>query len=262
MIGVSSHCGYVLSGGYGKVRVMEMVISGLVGAVLGLLVTGLLHPLADRLEQVSRRLWRVRPLLVHIEQDRRLIWAGSPPWVPAAVWVPTLPTDAPPADANDWSAWAARLGGHDADVTMLQVTLQARRDVAVVVDRPAVRHCRSELSLGAVLLCPVGGADLLPRRIELDFDTFDGDVAVPRFLDYDEEAQLPALALAGGEIERFHIWAVARTGLHQWQMELPLLVDGRRRRIVLNDGGDAFRLAGAEGLPTYTWDGATWVPFT
>jgi hypothetical protein len=239
---------------------MELIFSGLVGAALGVVVTGLLHPLAERLERFSRRLWRSRPLLVHIEADRRLIWAGSPPWVAAAVWVPRLPQEQPPEDANDWSAWAGRLGGHDADVTMLQVTLQAKSAVSVVVDRPAVRHSREELTDGAILLCPVGGADLLPRRIELDLDTFAGDSTLSRFLDYDEEAPLPALQLAGGDVERFQIWATATSGYHQWQLELPLLVDGRRERFVVNNGGDAFRLVGIEGLPTYAWDRGQWSP--
>lgn len=237
---------------------MELLIGGLVGAVLGVVVTGLLHPVAERLERFSRRLWRSHPLFVHIETDRKLIWAGSPPWVAAAVWIPHVPTEPPPEDANEWSAWARGQGGHDADVTMLQVTLQAKSAMSVVVDRPAVRHNRDDLASGAILLCPVGGADLLPRRIELDLDTFAGDSALARFLDYDEEMPMPSVQLAAGDVERFHIWATAISGYHQWQLELPLLVDGRRERFVVNDGGDAFQLVGSEGLPEYTWDGAGW----
>lgn len=237
---------------------VDVLISGLVGALLGLLVTALLHPLAERLERLSRRLWGWKPLLLHIEQDRRLIWAGSPPWVPAAVWLPELPQDAPPENPDDWGAWARSRRGCDADVGMLQVTLQAKSAVSVVVDRPAVRHRRDDLDYGVILICPVGGADLLPRRLELDLDTFGGDTALSRFLDYDEEAPMPALQLASGEVERFAIWARTESGMHQWQLELPLLVDGRRERFVVNDGGNAFRLAGAGDLPTYRWDGQVW----
>ena len=61
-------------------------------------------------------------------------------------------------------------------------------------------------------------------------------------------------------MERFQIWATATSGYHQWQLELPLLVDGRRERFVVNNGGDAFRLVGIEGLPTYAWDRGQWFP--
>jgi hypothetical protein len=109
---------------------MELLVGAVVGAVVGVAVSALFHPIAERLERLSRRLWRVRPLFVHVEADRRIIWAGSPPWIPAAVWLPEMPQEPPPDDANDWSGWARRLGGHDADITMIEVTLQARKDVS------------------------------------------------------------------------------------------------------------------------------------
>lgn len=171
---------------------MEVLLGAVVGAVVAVAVTALLHPVAERLERASRRLWKVGPLFVHVETDRRVIWAGSPPWIPAAVWVPEMPDEQPPMDANDWSTWARRLGGHDADVTMLEVTLQARKDMSLVIDRPMIRHARSDDRRGVIALCRVGGADLLPRRIEVDLDLFEGDVGVTQHLDYDEEVPWPS----------------------------------------------------------------------
>lgn len=240
---------------------MEVLVGALVGAVVGVAITGLLHPMAERLERFSRRLWRVRPLFVHIEADRRLIWAGSPPWIPAAVWLPEMPREQPPLDANDWSAWGRRLGGHDADVTMLQVTLQARKDVSLVVDRPMIRYARSDDRRGVIALCPVGGADLLPRRIDVDLDTFDGDVAMTQHLDYDEEVPWPSISLAPGEVERLHIWAKASSGFHQWRLELPVLVDGRRRLVPVDNAGDAFTTVGFDGIPKVVWIEGHWEYF-
>lgn len=240
---------------------MELLLGAVVGALVGVGVSALFHPLAERLERFARRLWRVQPIFIHVESNRRTIWAGSPPWVPAAVWLPHRPQEAPPEDANDWSAWARRLGGHDADVTMLQVTLQARKDVSLVIDRPMLRHTHSHDQRGFIALCRVGGADLLPKRIEVDLDMFGGDVAMIQHLDYDEEIPMPALALAPGEVERLHIWAKASSGYHQWRLELPVLLDGRRLLVPVDDGGDAFTTVGVGSIPKLVWSEGAWQDF-
>jgi hypothetical protein len=219
------------------------------GAVAGLAATVLFHPVAERLERASRRLWRVNPLLVHVERDPEVIWAGSPPWVGTSVWLPDHVTEHPPSKCMAWSQWARRRSGHDADLTFLEITLQARKDTSLVIGTPIVRQRTDQVLGGRVLQCPVGGADLEPRRIELDLDTFGDDHALVDFIVDGESSSFPTVALAPGDIERFHIWARARTGRHQRRLELPVLVDGRRRVVNVDDGGDPFVTVGSEGLP-------------
>jgi hypothetical protein len=124
-----------------------------------------------------------------------------------------------------------------------------------------IRHVRSDERRGLIALCPVGGADLLPRRIEVDLDMFDGDIAMTRHLDYDEEVPLPSISLAPGEVERLHIWARAASGFHQWRLELPVLVDGRRQLVPVDDKGDAFMTVGTDSFPKIVWTDGAWQLF-
>lgn len=120
--------------------IMIDVADAAFGAALGVVATILVHPAAERIERLSRRLWRVDPLFVHIERDPALIWAGSPPWVGTSVWLPDHVTDQPPPGCLNWSSWARRRAGHDADLTFLEVTLQARKDMSLVISTPLVRQ--------------------------------------------------------------------------------------------------------------------------
>jgi hypothetical protein len=219
------------------------IVGFLVGAVLGPLI----RPWSTWLERQARHLWRENPLIVHVERDQSLIWAGAPPWVGFSYFFrDTVPHQLPPSACFDWSRWAERHGGVDVGVTILEVTIQAKTDVSVVVDPLRVRNQRREPPRGVFVTCPAGGADLTPRRFSIELDTTDPPIV--DFLNADGDfEQPPRLTLSAGEIERFHIWATARSpGWNEWTLELPLLVEGRRRIVSVGDGRAPFVTVGPD----------------
>ncbi len=220
---------------------LTALVSGSVGAAVGQAAGGV--------GGLGRRLRP--PVWVHVEDDPELVWLGSPPWVGAAVLLgPDVDpaVSSPPSDCRGWSAWARALGGCDADRSELLVTVGGRGGASVVVEGVRVRTTRAEVPAGStVLRCPVGGASMEPRRVEVGLDDFASPTAV--FLDRGGQPSAPfAFAVDGGTPERFHVVVRARSGMHRWTADLVLLVDGRRVVRPLFDRGRVGVTAGPHGL--------------
>ncbi len=226
------------------VDVPELLIGGLLGVLLGAFV----RPLSARLERLARSVWRESPLLVHVEQDPAIIWVGTPDWVPFSVYFrEVLHLPPPPDDRTEWLAWAKRQGGKDVFVTQLSVTMQAKTDVAVVVEGVRAKSRTRPVTEGYVVTRPTGGAGLSPRHFSVDLD-WGPDPVVTFYGDGGEPAPVPTMRIAAGDIERFQIWAEASQGWHDWSLELLLLVEGRRMTVPINNNGAPFTTVGQEGL--------------
>ena len=238
---------------------VDLLLGALVGFLLGSTLGPLVRPWTAWLERLFRRAWRENPLLVHVEHNPSIMWAGAPPWVGASVFFAgTFPGDSPPGACTDWHQWATRRGGIDVGLTMLQVTIQAKVEAAVVIETPIVRSKSSELPSGVVGTCPVGGAAMVPRHFEIDLDSFGVPTVSFRSAGDGEFIPPPSFVLAAGEVERFQIWARASRGLHKWTLDLPLLVEGRRTTVSVADGHQPFATVGsdeASGIEFFWQDG-------
>lgn len=239
-------------------RVKDIILL-FAGAVVGWLLTALLYPLARPTVVLSRRLWRIRPLDAYVERDPEIIWAGCPPWVAANFWFPTLPPSDPPDDCRSWWEWARRYNGRDAQQTTLKITVQARQDASLIIEGVRLRHAHTQPvpENGIVAVCPVGGASLSPRRIEINLDW--NGVGSMSWLEGDEYLTgPPVLTLAPGEIEQFHVWAKSTNGYHEWELELLMLLNGRRLTQVINDNGKPFVTVGTAGQLMTMRSGDSW----
>jgi hypothetical protein len=240
---------------------VDLWLGALLGFAVGAVLAASGRPLTSWLERLfRRRVWRENPVLVHVERDQSLIWAGNPPWVGFTYFfTDTFPSEPPPEACVDWSRWAIKHGGLDVGLTMLEITIQAKADAAVVIGMPRVRTTQRSRPTGVVAVCPAGGADLAPRRFEIDLDTFDPPSISYMNAQSGEDASPPTFKLAAGDVERFHIWARASGGLHEWTIDLPLLVEGHRQVITVADGRGQFITIGShQGQDEHFWWDGQW----
>ena len=241
---------------------MKDVLLIIVGTIIGIVITALFHPLSRWLERVSRRLWRTSPIYVHIDSDPSIIWAGYPPWVGSSVWLPSIPSEGPPESCLDWRSWALKAGGSDGQQSTLRITIQAREDVALVIETVSVRQNNvidsAEVG-GCFLTCQTAGAAISPRRIEVQLDWGRG-AATATWIDQDgSPTTAPQLSLSAGEFEQFHIWAKTEQGRHEWWLELLLIVEGRRVVVPIHqEHNGSFVTIGCRGLPQLSWQNGQW----
>ena len=243
---------------------MIWLLGVLCGAVVAILVAAVVKPVSDRLAEVSDRLWGAPALFVHVEHDPRLIWANMPPWVGFAYcFEDGLPLEPPPSVAFDSWQWARRNGGVNMGISVLQVTLQARSGVSVVIEDVLARNVRRNKSGGVGVVFPAGGASLCPRRFDVDLDAWSPPIVEFRVGADADPIPAPSFQLAPGETERFHIWVRARHGWNDWSVQLPLLVNGRRQYQDIGTEAKPFTTVGSD-VPTASYmpgrDG-TWLPF-
>ncbi|WP_208879633.1 hypothetical protein [Streptomyces sp. PBH53] len=230
---------------------MDKFYAAVAGGFVMLLLTPVIHPLAKRLELLSRSLYRIKPVSIHVERDPSIVWAGFPNWIGASVWLPELP-DSAPSHPTDWYQWARQIGGCDAGMTVLKVTITSRELASVVVDPPKLRY--EELAVGnppkgVIATRPVGGAAIDPRRIQVNLG-FGGAMWVNP---HGEPIEALSVNLEAGETEQFYLFASAESGRYKWHLELPVLVDGKRKIVKIDDGGQPFITYGVEGFREFLW---------
>lgn len=216
----------------------------IVGAIIGFVVNELL---GRGLRRVLRSRSRRTPLVVHVETDPSIIWAGLPPWIGAGFLVPSdADVASPPEHCPDWRTWALARGGVDEEMTQIRITLTARDNLLVVVDAVRVKvHHRKASPAWRSIVCAAGGASVTPRRGEIDLSLFDPPVV--EWLDEDGDAVgMPTFSLTKSEAEVLHLWVkVAAHEWVEWSAELLVIVDGERQVVPITDKGKPFVTAGA-----------------
>jgi hypothetical protein len=226
------------------------------GAIVGWAVNQFLPGLWRR---ISRQ-----PLIhVYVETDPAIIWAGAPPWVGASYLVPDARgLGSPPSNfCPDWYTWLRERGAVAGGMTEAEITLTAGTDLTIAIDGIRAKVVRRGTPPSWVhLLCAVGGADITPRHIRIELDTFDPPTT--SFIDEEgQPAKWPRLSLTKGELEKLHVMAEARAEDVEWTAELLTIVNGKRRNFTIDDKGKPFRTCATEGLPTYGWYGVSgWEP--
>lgn len=208
---------------------------------------------------IWKKLARRPPLIVHVETDPAIMYAGQPNWDGFAFVSDRIPSHIgqPPGPVcREWRRWISGAGIFDADRTELRVSLLGKTDSTVLVDGVRVISLARGSPHGTKYMCPVGGAEGSPRRLELDLDWNPG---VVRFVAAGDEPTGPfLLTLARNEVEVLLIEARASRAAVEWTAELLFLVDGKRMTVELNDAGGPFRTSGTDGLPTLMWTGTDW----
>jgi len=228
------------------------------GAMIMLIITPIFHPLSRRLESISQRIYRIKPVSVHVETDPSIAWAGFPNWIASWVWLPRLPDEPPPEHPTDWHAWAQRHGGCDAYTTAVKVTIASRVSTTVVVNQPKLRFesvPTEEWREGVVAVNPVGGAALEPRRIEVLPEN-----GTTMWVDEGGQSIGPlSLTLSPGEVEEFYIFTRVGSGLYKWRLELPVLVDDKRTTVPISGPSEGwFKTCGREGFQEHMYTDGSW----
>lgn len=231
------------------------------GAAIGFVVN---EALGRSLRGAERRRTLRRPLLVHVETDPAVIWAGMPPWISAGFLMPPeAEMTAPPGHCPEWRSWAHAQGGVDQRVTQVRVTVTARQNLVVVVDALQVKvHSRTPVPPWRSIICGVGGADITPRRAEIRLS--DTQIPLVQWLDDDGSViHLPTFSVSSSEAEVLHLWAYVGDEWVEWSAQLLMLVDGRRHRVEISDGGMPFVTSGSAGsISQHMWssEGDRWSP--
>lgn len=235
---------------------VDKFYAAVAGGIVMLLLTPAIHPLSKRLEALSRRIYKIKPVSIHVERDPSVIYAGFPRWVGSSVWLPELP-DSAPDDPTDWNSWAQGLGGADAYLTVLKITITSRQIATVVVNPPKVR--RDSLPIGTppkglVATSPVGGAEMDPRRIQINLE-----MGTAIWVNPDgRPIEARSVTLSSGDVEQFYVYVMAEIGRYSWHLELPVLIDGHREIIRITDGERPFITYGMDGFTEYLWHDDSW----
>lgn len=160
--------------------------------------------------------------------------------------------EVPPDDVDSWWSWAHGLGGEPVGQVRLVVTIQLLIDRAVVVDEPRVVKRRVEDPDGIeVRPSPMGGAGFWPRIHQFDL-TASG--ARPSVMNEALEHAPSNFKLTRDDTERVDILCRADQGSWEWTVTLPVIVDGRRHELTIDDDGRPFRtVSSAKATSSQTW---------
>lgn len=230
----------------------------------GGLAASVIEPINRGLARVGRRTARDRGLAVHVETDPSVIWAGTPDWVAFQYFFPTteLPTP-PPPNPRKWRAWAVAEGGLDLWESVVRLTIVGTAPVTVLLETPDVMVTRTPLPPGRKVLHPVGGAEISPRAYRVDLDIFgeqSPDISLVEEGDSVRQAPL-SFSLERNAVEQILLRVQSQQqGLYSWRARLPILIDGKRKYVDIDDGGVPFLLAGGDLLDTSIWQDDRWVP--
>ena len=144
----------------------EVLLVGL-GAVLGWAAT---YFLPGFWAKVARR----PPLRIHVEPDPKISMAAYRSWDGYSFHIPRRIDEIgePPGPVcREWWTWAHGMEGMDAGYTHVRLMVTGLSDMDVVVDALQVRVLdRYDAPAGTTIICATGGADLVPRHIDVDLD--------------------------------------------------------------------------------------------
>lgn len=145
----------------------------------------------------------------------------------------------------------------------LQITLTAWQDLRILVDALRVEVLSTPPGpVGTKVICPAGGADIVPRQLEVTLSTF-ASAVIPRAGGSGERVGNFAFSLSPGESERFSLWVKAsdEAECFKWVAMLDLLVNNERRTVRIADGDQPFTLHRATSSHAFAWQHGAWVPY-
>lgn len=222
----------------------------------------LIEPVNRWIGRVGRRASSDRGLQAHVESDPAVIWAGMPDWIGFHYFFPgQVPAEAPPASPRDWRTWAYQRGGYDLQQSTVRLTLVGTAPVTAVVETPIVLAVGADLPEGDRVVHPVGGAEVQPRSFDVDLDTFGPEHPIVQLVAEGGESPSGPLSwsIARNEAQQILIQVRSPTPvLYRWTARIPVLIDGSRQYLDVDDHGEPFVFAGGELDAWKRWDGSEW----
>jgi len=236
---------------------------GVLATVATLLLSTLLEPVRQQFGKLGRVLSGYSGVQTHVELDPNIVWAGSPPWRSTSYFLPGDDTaDLGPLDHNDLRAWVYRRGGYDAVESTARVTLVGVGSATVLVETPIVTAMEDPLPEGHQITFLAGGASLSPRSFDVNLDYFGVFNPIVSFNDEGSPAQRSTVSfsLKTNEVEQFLIRVSYKApSLIHWSARIPILVDGRRQFLEVDDHGAPITFAGGEWSGgNLSWNGSDW----
>lgn len=148
--------------------------------------------------------------------------------------------DVPADDVDQWWTWSRGLGGVPVDHVRVVVTIQLLVDRAVVVDEPRIAKRRIPGPKGVLVMpSPMGGDGFWPRVYQFDLDS---DTSRPKVLAAALEFAPTGFRLTRDGTERIDILCATETGAWEWTVTIPVIVDGKRHELVVDDNGEPFQV--------------------
>ena len=145
---------------------------------------------------------------------------------------------------------------------MFQIVLQAPTEAAVVINRFDVEvRRRGEPIDGVEVVCPTAGAELNPRRIQVDLDA---DPPTVTYLRIEGDTAVPAnlrITVSQSDPEVLEVWADTEECDCEWIGILSYVADGQPGTLEITNNGDVFRTSGEDNAVSYVWLEDAWVLF-
>lgn len=237
-------------------------LAGLGSGLLGAFLLSLFEPVNRWVGQLGRRLARDSGVRLHIEQDPAVIWAGMPDWVSFALFLPAdKPLGVPPTSPRAWREWVQGLGGWDLGLQTIRLTLIGASPVVVIVETPEFSVAEHEVPDGHKLLHRTGGADISPRAINVELDSFGATFPTISWTETGGASSTRPVSFSLGKNEAEQILiniSSDRQRLFEWTARLPILVDGRRHYLEIDDAGQPFKFVGGAQTSGLDWTGTSW----
>lgn len=206
--------------------------------------------------------WRERqPLRLHLDEDPRVIYRNTPPWVSFPCFFPRPASAVPPPPSGGplaWWAWARQNGGIPAVYSESQVTIQCKTKTSVLVDGIEIStHEEWESPSGTIVFHPTGGADITHRQFAVNLSTF-VSTAIPVEAG-GERVKSFSFTVSESDIERVSLRASSseERRIFKWSATLHLIAGGSRRTHEINSEAKPFELH-TGGLPFHYWSGDSW----
>jgi hypothetical protein len=206
---------------------------------------------SERFETFGRRAVGGHGVRVHVETNPALM-DTSGGYVPVSFWFAGGDAVSEPRDhAVAWWDWAKSHGGVDVNTSAVQVTIQSTLPRAIVVDPPTLHSSNLQRPPGFVRTPQgLGGGDVTPRIFLFDLDR---PAQPPTYVDPSGKSRGKSFSIAANETERLIIAVTTERDMHCWSVSLPLIVDGKRMDLKVDDDGQDFRTIGESGYETIYW---------
>lgn len=242
-------------------------ISGLPSSV-GRLVLGPLH---GAVTEKTNRLWasqtRSWPVTIDLEEDVRIIWANTPPWVAFGAFIPEIEDphhlQPPSGSALDLYHWAVtEHGGLPSGFSTVRLDIRSRAPVEVIFDSVRV-HCEEfDPGPGISVIQPVGGASLESRRFDIKLSAWAPEAQALEL--GSQPVQEFAATISKNDPLRINLDAqpahevTLAKGL-RWWVDVDFLIEGMRKSVrVPKDPENSFTLVNNALYPQFYRTGGSW----